>query len=83
VNACIGPAGVDVATCRWNLADWAGLERAGTFVDAYERCTGSVHHPYWDLASLLEDDYDLGVAAEQVATVESHLASVVPRVLGA
>ncbi len=83
VNACVGPAGVDVATCRWNLVDWAGPERADAFVTAYERRTGSAHHPYWDLASLLADDYDLGVSAGQVATVESHLASVVPRVLGA
>jgi Ser/Thr protein kinase RdoA (MazF antagonist) len=83
VNACIGPAGVDVATCRWNLADWAGLERADAFVTAYERYTNSAHHPYWDLASLLEDDYDLEVAPEHVAAVESHLASVVPRLLRA
>lgn len=81
VSACVGPAGVDVATCRGNLVDSAGPESADAFVAAYERCVGSAHHPYWDLASLLEDDYDLGVSPEQVATVETQLAAVVPRLL--
>jgi aminoglycoside phosphotransferase len=58
-NACTGPAGIDVATCRWTLQEWAGEDAATAFVAAYEELTGTPHHPYWDVAKILEDDWDL------------------------
>lgn len=54
VNACSGPAGCDVATCYGNLVGWAGHRVADDFVAAYETLTGEPHHPYWEIASVLE-----------------------------
>lgn len=80
VNACRGPAGVDVATCRWNLIRWAGVDAANAFVSAYQRISGTTHHPFWDVSYLLEDDYDLGrVPSQQIAATELQLAVDVPR----
>jgi Ser/Thr protein kinase RdoA (MazF antagonist) len=53
-NACRGPAGCDVATCRGNLIDLAGPDAAARFVVAYEAVTGSGQDPYWEVASVLE-----------------------------
>jgi Ser/Thr protein kinase RdoA (MazF antagonist) len=73
-NACQGPAGIDIATCRWNLRDWAGEEAAAAFVDTYESITGRRHHPYWDVAKIVEDDWDLVDAPERVWAAEVLLA---------
>jgi aminoglycoside phosphotransferase (APT) family kinase protein len=78
-NACRGPIGVDIAHCRWNLDDWAGEAEATAFVQAYERRTGTAHHPYWDLATILEDDWDLGRPAEHVHRAKRLLQSVLAR----
>lgn len=80
-NACVGPAGMDVATCRWNLHDWAGEEAGTAFVAAYEEITGIRHHPYWDVAKIVEDDWDLIEAPARVRTAEALLAQAVPRLL--
>ena len=48
------PAGCDVATCYGNLITWAGQQVADEFVAAYEALTGEPHHPYWEVASVLE-----------------------------
>jgi aminoglycoside phosphotransferase (APT) family kinase protein len=53
-NGCRGPAGCDIATCHGNLISWAGYEVADDFVAAYEALTGEPHHPYWEIASVLE-----------------------------
>lgn len=53
-NACRGPAGCDVATCRANLIDLAGSRVADEFLAAYEATIGETHQPYWELASVLE-----------------------------
>jgi Ser/Thr protein kinase RdoA (MazF antagonist) len=82
-NACIGPAGIDIATCRWNLYEWAGPDAATAFVDAYERMTKRRHHPYWDVAKIVEDDWDLIDAPGRVLAAESLLAQAVPRLLTA
>lgn len=59
VNACIGPAGVDIGHCRWNLAMLYGNAAADAFLDAYERHAGSDYRydPYWDLISLVDVQY--------------------------
>ena len=53
-NACRGPAGCDIATCHGNLIGWAGYDVADQFVAAYGALTGQVHHPYWEIASVVE-----------------------------
>ena len=53
-EACRGPAGCDVATCRGELIGLCGVEVAERFRHAYEAATGQAHHPYWDLARVLE-----------------------------
>ena len=56
VNACRGPAGIDVAWCRHNLASLHGLLAADEFLSAYIAAAGSAfeYHPYWDLMSVVE-----------------------------
>ena len=55
VNACRGPASVDVAHCRGNLAFMYGAPFADAFLEAYTRASpGFVHAAYWDLMSLLD-----------------------------
>jgi Ser/Thr protein kinase RdoA (MazF antagonist) len=78
-NACAGAAGIDVATCRWNLQEWAGEEAATSFVAAYEKLTGRPHHPYWDVAKIVEDDWDLIETPHRVWAAENLLAQALPR----
>lgn len=54
VNACRGPRGVDVAHCRTNLAMMFGVESADAFKNDYLEIAGGAHHPYWDVASILD-----------------------------
>ena len=55
INACQGPAGVDVAHCRTNLAQMYGPEATDRFLDAYlEVADGFAYDPYWDVDSLLD-----------------------------
>lgn len=57
VNACRGPAGIDVGHCRLNLALLYGVQTADSFLDAYQRQAGSTefkYDPYWDILSLIE-----------------------------
>ena len=73
-NACVGPRGIDIATCRWNLADWAGLVTADAFVAAYEALTECRHERYWDVTKILEDDWDLIDSPERIQQAEQFLA---------
>ena len=55
INACRGPAGVDVAHCRTNLAQMYGPDVADQFLDAYlEVADGAEYDPYWDIDSVLD-----------------------------
>jgi aminoglycoside phosphotransferase (APT) family kinase protein len=56
VNACRGPAGIDVAWCRHNLANLHGVSVADDFLAAYIKAAGSdfEYDPYWDLMSVVE-----------------------------
>ena len=55
INVCRGPAGVDVAHCRTNLAQMHGPEAADRFLDAYLNVAdGFVYDPYWDVDSVLD-----------------------------
>jgi aminoglycoside phosphotransferase (APT) family kinase protein len=54
--ACRGPAPIDVAWCRRNLASLYGMGAADQFLAAYRSIAGSAydHHPYWDLIVIIE-----------------------------
>jgi aminoglycoside phosphotransferase (APT) family kinase protein len=56
VNGCRGPAGIDVAWCRHNLANLHGVSVADEFLRAYVAEAGSEfqYDPYWDLMSVVE-----------------------------
>jgi Ser/Thr protein kinase RdoA (MazF antagonist) len=75
-NACAGPAGCDIATCRANLLDWAGDRLADDFQAAYEALTGAALHPYWEMATILEAEPSHWNAHE-LAAAEPYLARAV------
>ncbi len=56
VNGCRGPAGIDVAWCRHNIANLHGVEVTDDFLSAYIAAAGSEfeYDPYWDLMSVVE-----------------------------
>jgi aminoglycoside phosphotransferase (APT) family kinase protein len=56
VNGCRGPAGIDVAWCRHNLANLHGVSVADEFLAAYvaESRSEFKYDPYWDLMSVVE-----------------------------
>jgi aminoglycoside phosphotransferase (APT) family kinase protein len=56
VNGCRGPAGIDVAWCRHNLANLHGVSVADEFLAAYVAAAGSefTYDPYWALMSVVE-----------------------------
>jgi aminoglycoside phosphotransferase (APT) family kinase protein len=78
-NACAGPPGLDVAVCRGNLYDWAGAELADAFVAAYERLVDQRHDAYWDIAQILEDDWDLTDDPTRVIEAEDLLSAAMER----
>lgn len=55
-NACRGPWGCDVGTCRVNLRWLGDPAAADEFLAAYESATGHTYDPYWEIASMLERD---------------------------
>lgn len=56
VNACIGPRGVDVGHCRWNLAMLEGVRQADIFLDYYKMSASDSfeYNVYWDIVSLMD-----------------------------
>jgi hypothetical protein len=56
VNACRGPAGIDVAWCRHNLANLHSVAISDDFLTAYAAAAGREfeYDPYWDLMSVVE-----------------------------
>jgi aminoglycoside phosphotransferase (APT) family kinase protein len=55
INACQGPAGVDVAHCRTNLAQMFGPAAADQFLETYIKVAeGFAYDPDWDLDSVLD-----------------------------
>ena len=56
VNGCRGPAGIDVAWCRHNLANLHGVQVADDFLEGYIEVAGPEfrYDPYWDLMSVVE-----------------------------
>lgn len=55
VNACWGPAGLDVAHCRVNLTVLFGLAAAERFLDLYRALPeAQPYHPHWDCRDLAD-----------------------------
>jgi aminoglycoside phosphotransferase (APT) family kinase protein len=56
VNGCRGPAAIDVAWCRHNLANLHSVPVADEFLEVYVAEAGSefTYDPYWDLMSVVE-----------------------------
>ncbi len=56
VNACRGPAGIDIGHCRLNLAMLFDVPTADAFLSAYLIHAGTLfsYSPYWDILSLIE-----------------------------
>jgi aminoglycoside phosphotransferase (APT) family kinase protein len=56
VNACLGPAAIDIAWNRQNLAATHGLAAADHFLELYLQEAGSTwqYDPYWDLLCLTD-----------------------------
>ena len=95
INACRGPAGVDVAHCRTNLAGMYGPAAADEFLTAYrDAADGFTYDPYWDLDSLLDmclpgpsyyppwQEFGLGAIPPQVLRqrTDAYLESVMRRI---
>ena len=72
--ACRGPVGCDIAHCRTNLINWASQDAADSFTAAYERLTGVAHHPYWEVAAVLE--------SQRSAAAEPRLERALAELLG-
>ncbi|WP_168118871.1 aminoglycoside phosphotransferase family protein [Paenibacillus sp. HB172176] len=56
VNACTGPAGIDVGHCRVNLSQLYSVSLADEFLACYIRHAKEAfdYDPYWDLATLAD-----------------------------
>lgn len=56
VNACRGPAGIDIGHCRINLALLYDVDTADEFLTAYQKAAseGFIYDPYWDLISIID-----------------------------
>jgi aminoglycoside phosphotransferase (APT) family kinase protein len=55
INACRGPAGVDVGHCRINLALMYGPDVADQFLASYQAAAPAFpYHPYWDIDTILD-----------------------------
>ncbi|WP_246245908.1 aminoglycoside phosphotransferase family protein [Paenibacillus lemnae] len=93
VNACRGPAGVDLGHCRINLAMLHDAETADAFLARYEQHAGKdfQYDPYWDLRSLIDILFgppqvyegwtDLGVTGLSDALMAERLDRYVQRIL--
>lgn len=52
-NACMGPKGIDIGHCRWNLTMMYGLDTADSFLEEYEKLAEEKPYNYiWDLVAL-------------------------------
>jgi aminoglycoside phosphotransferase (APT) family kinase protein len=81
-TAAIGPAGIDLARMRQNLASWHGTAAADRFVSLYADAGGdpAARHPYWDLLDAADLWLDRDVEAPgdgDLGRFEHYVASVV------
>lgn len=58
INACRGPAGVDVAHCRTNLVMMYGVAAADQFLTFYQQANPTfTYDPYWDIDGIIDMAY--------------------------
>lgn len=94
ITACRGPAGVDVAHCRINLAKMFGPSAADQFLQTYSEVSeGFEYNPYWDIDSILDmclprpkfytpwRDFGLGIIPPETLNqrVDTYIESVMKR----
>ena len=80
INACRGPAGVDLAHCKTNLVMIMGVEVAEQFHAAYlTTAKDFIYDPYWDIDSIL--DMCLPEPGFYEPWLEFGLARITPEVL--
>jgi len=96
VNGCRGPAEVDVAHCRCNLALMYDADAAEQFLDDYRaHMAGFDIHPYWDIDCVLDAlpdptyyepwrHFGLGAIPQPLLRMrlEEHLLRIVDRISG-
>jgi aminoglycoside phosphotransferase (APT) family kinase protein len=81
-TAARGPAGIDLARMRQNLATWHGKAVADRFTERYVEAGGdpAARHPFWDLldaADSVADTDEPGAPGEgDVGLFEDYVASV-------
>lgn len=95
IAACRGPAGVDVAHCRVNLAKMYGPWAADRFLKTYSEVSeGFEYNPYWDVDAILDTcfprpkfytpwrDFGLDIIQPQMLNqrVDAYLESVMSRI---
>lgn len=73
-----GPAAIDAAHLRWNLALDYGPEGADALLPLIESCE---HHPYWDVVDLLDLVGEPGLELEPIERdrLDAYLESVLGR----
>lgn len=87
VNACRGPAAVDVAHCRINLVGLRDRAAADAFLAAWRAASGRPFDPVWDLVATCDGDllsyrgWPEGAELHGVATRRARIADHVARAL--
>jgi aminoglycoside phosphotransferase (APT) family kinase protein len=78
--ASLGSPSVDLGHMRVNLATDLGLEWADEFLAAHHALTGLDHHPWWDLAAMVDvlPDWD-PVPGPEVDRLEAFVAAALGR----
>jgi aminoglycoside phosphotransferase (APT) family kinase protein len=83
IGGSLGPPSVDLGHMRVNLAMDLGLEVADRFLAAHRALTGFDHHPYWDVASVVDVAPELGPASAapdpELERLEELLAAALAR----
>lgn len=79
-TASLGPAAFDLGHMRWNLAVSVGTGFADGFAAHYDRLAdAAVHHPYWDVAAVVDLLPDDGLEPRVLERLEPYLASALAR----
>jgi aminoglycoside phosphotransferase (APT) family kinase protein len=83
-NTSSGPAAVDIAHMRWNLALSYGIPVADRFLSAFDQVSGGYRHdPYWDLrsiADLLPEQSDSVIKERNIAVLEDYLEQLLAEI---
>jgi hypothetical protein len=78
----IGPAHMDAAHCRANLAIGLDAGAADDYRVAWERATGLEHHPYWDVVTCIDFLPDWRPSSRGNSRLEAWLERVLTELVG-